>query len=61
LLSEARVVVEKPFGRDLASSRELNGILRSAFADHVIFRIDHFLGKEPIHNIYYNPGDGEAT
>jgi len=52
-LREPRVVVEKPFGRDLASARELNGILRSAFADHAIFRIDHFLGKEPIQNIYY--------
>jgi glucose-6-phosphate 1-dehydrogenase len=52
-LREPRVVVEKPFGRDLASARELNGILRSAFADHSVFRIDHFLGKEPVQNIYY--------
>jgi glucose-6-phosphate 1-dehydrogenase len=52
-LREPRVVVEKPFGRDLASALELNAILRSAFADSSIFRIDHFLGKEPVQNIYY--------
>jgi glucose-6-phosphate 1-dehydrogenase len=52
-LREPRVVVEKPFGRDLASAVELNRILRSAFTDDAIFRIDHFLGKEPVQNIYY--------
>ena len=52
-LREPRVVVEKPFGRDLASAHELNRILHSAFADGSIFRIDHFLGKEPVQNIYY--------
>jgi glucose-6-phosphate 1-dehydrogenase len=52
-LREPRVVVEKPFGRDLASALELNGILRSALPDDAIFRIDHFLGKEPVQNIYY--------
>jgi glucose-6-phosphate 1-dehydrogenase len=52
-LREPRVVVEKPFGRDLASAVELNRILRSAFPDQSIFRIDHFLGKEPVQNIYY--------
>ncbi len=52
-IRDSRVVVEKPFGRSLASALELNGILRSAFADHAIFRIDHFLGKEPVQNIYY--------
>ena len=52
-LREPRVVVEKPFGRSLASAKELNGILRSAFDDRSIFRIDHFLGKEPVQNIYY--------
>jgi glucose-6-phosphate 1-dehydrogenase len=52
-LRDPRVVVEKPFGRDLASAQELNGILRSAFDDRAIFRIDHFLGKEPVQNIYY--------
>ncbi|MDR3388783.1 MAG: glucose-6-phosphate dehydrogenase [Rudaea sp.] len=49
----ARVVVEKPFGRDLASAQELNRILRSAFPDDSIFRIDHYLGKEAIMNILY--------
>ncbi|GFO54990.1 glucose-6-phosphate 1-dehydrogenase [Geomonas sp. Red276] len=52
-LREPRVVVEKPFGRDLASARELNRVLHSAFPDPAIFRIDHFLGKEPVQNIYY--------
>jgi len=52
-LRQARVVVEKPFGRSLASARELNRILRSAFDDRDVFRIDHFLGKEPVQNIYY--------
>ena len=49
----ARVVVEKPFGRDLASARELNAILEGAFPESSIFRIDHFLGKEPVQNILY--------
>jgi glucose-6-phosphate 1-dehydrogenase len=49
----ARVVVEKPFGHDLASARELNQILRSAFAEDSIFRIDHYLGKEAVQNILY--------
>jgi glucose-6-phosphate 1-dehydrogenase len=49
----ARVIVEKPFGRDLASARELNRIARSVFRDDSIFRIDHFLGKEAIMNILY--------
>ncbi len=49
----ARVVVEKPFGRDLASAKELNGILENAFPESGIFRIDHFLGKEPVQNILY--------
>ena len=48
-----RVVVEKPFGRDLASARELNRIALDAFAENDIFRIDHFLGKEAIMNILY--------
>jgi len=47
----ARVVVEKPFGRDLASARELNAILHSAFAEEQVFRIDHFRGKEPVENL----------
>jgi glucose-6-phosphate 1-dehydrogenase len=47
----ARVVVEKPFGRDLASARELNGILHKAFPEDDVFRIDHFLGKESVENL----------
>jgi glucose-6-phosphate 1-dehydrogenase len=53
LADQARVIVEKPFGRDLASARELNRVLRSTFPDEAIFRIDHFLGKEAIMNILY--------
>jgi len=49
----ARVVVEKPFGHDLASARELNRILQQYFTEDRIFRIDHFLGKEPVQNILY--------
>jgi glucose-6-phosphate 1-dehydrogenase len=53
LAQHARVIVEKPFGRDLASARELNRVARSVFADDSIFRIDHFLGREAIMNILY--------
>ncbi len=53
LAENARVIVEKPFGRDLASARELNRVARSVFPDDSIFRIDHFLGKEAIMNILY--------
>lgn len=53
LANGARLIVEKPFGRDLASSRELNRIARSVFPEEAIFRIDHFLGKEAIMNILY--------
>jgi len=53
LAEHARVIVEKPFGRDLASARELNGVARSVFPEEAIFRIDHFLGKEAIMNILY--------
>ena len=53
LADHARVIVEKPFGRDLASARELNRIARSVFPEDSIFRIDHFLGKEAIMNILY--------
>ncbi|MDE2366543.1 MAG: glucose-6-phosphate dehydrogenase [Betaproteobacteria bacterium] len=53
LAHDARVIVEKPFGRDLASARELNRIARSVFPENSIFRIDHFLGKEAIMNILY--------
>lgn len=48
-----RVVVEKPFGRDLASARHLNQTLHSVFTEDAIFRIDHFLGKEPVQNLLY--------
>ena len=53
LSEHARVIVEKPFGRDLASARELNRVARSVFPEDSIFRIDHFLGKEAIMNILY--------
>jgi glucose-6-phosphate 1-dehydrogenase len=53
LADEARVIVEKPFGHDLASARELNRVARSVFPEDRIFRIDHFLGKEAIMNILY--------
>ncbi|HET9959075.1 MAG TPA: glucose-6-phosphate dehydrogenase, partial [Polyangiaceae bacterium] len=53
-LSEgARVVVEKPFGRDLESARKLNHILHSYFPEQNLFRIDHYLGKEAVQNILY--------
>jgi glucose-6-phosphate 1-dehydrogenase len=51
--ADARVVVEKPFGRDLKSAQELNAILEEYFPETSIFRIDHFLGKEPVQNILY--------
>lgn len=53
LAAQARVIVEKPFGRDLASARELNRVTREVFPQDAIFRIDHFLGKEAIMNILY--------
>ncbi len=53
LADQARVIVEKPFGRDLASARELNRVARSVFPEDSIFRIDHFLAKEAIMNILY--------
>src|SRR5580692_7425752 len=49
----ARVVVEKPFGRDLASALALNRILLSNFDERAIFRIDHYLGKSPVRNLLY--------
>lgn len=49
----ARLVVEKPFGHDLASAGELNRILHQYFPEERIFRIDHYLGKEPVQNILY--------
>ncbi len=50
---DARVIVEKPFGRDLASAQELNRVLHSVFAESAIFRIDHYLGKEAVENLLY--------
>jgi glucose-6-phosphate 1-dehydrogenase len=49
--SWARVIIEKPFGRDLASARELNRVVSHAFAENQTYRIDHFLGKETAQNI----------
>jgi glucose-6-phosphate 1-dehydrogenase len=49
----ARVIVEKPFGTDLASARELNRILLGSFPEAGIFRIDHYLGKQPVRNLLY--------
>jgi glucose-6-phosphate 1-dehydrogenase len=46
-----RVVVEKPFGRDLSSAKDLNAVLHDVFAEEAIFRIDHFLGKESVENL----------
>ncbi len=51
LNERGRVVLEKPFGRDLESARELNRTLERYFAEESIFRIDHFLGKEPVQNL----------
>ena len=48
-----RVVAEKPFGRDLDSARALNRSLLAVFPETAIFRIDHFLGKEPVQNLLY--------
>jgi len=49
----ARIVVEKPFGRDLESARALNRTLHERFPEQSIFRVDHFLGKEPVQNLLY--------
>jgi glucose-6-phosphate 1-dehydrogenase len=49
----AGVVIEKPFGRDVESAQDLNEILHSAFEESRIFRIDHYLGKEPVLNILF--------
>jgi len=51
--TNARVVVEKPFGRDLASARELNRVLHDVFPESSVYRIDHYLGKEAVQNILY--------
>src|SRR3989454_12407032 len=49
----ARVIVEKPFGHDVASARELNRVLLGAFDETSIFRIDHYLGKRPVHHMLF--------
>jgi len=49
----ARVIVEKPFGRDLASAQELNRTLFGCFEEETIFRIDHYLGKRPVHHMLF--------
>lgn len=51
--TSARVIVEKPFGRDLESAQELNHILHQAFPEERVFRIDHYLGKEAVQNILF--------
>ena len=50
---DARIIVEKPFGHDLASAQELNRLLLSAFDETAIFRIDHYLGKRQVHNMVF--------
>lgn len=52
-VEHARLIVEKPFGRDLASAQALNRTLHQVFAESAIYRIDHFLGKEPVENLLY--------
>ncbi len=49
----ARVIIEKPFGRDLPSAQGLNQILLQTFNENAIFRIDHYLGKKPVHNMLF--------
>jgi glucose-6-phosphate 1-dehydrogenase len=49
----ARVIIEKPFGRDLTSAQDLNRILLGTFDEKAIFRIDHYLGKRPVHNMVF--------
>jgi glucose-6-phosphate 1-dehydrogenase len=51
LAERSKIVVEKPFGSDLASARELNALLARVFDDERVFRIDHFLGKEGVQNV----------
>lgn len=50
----ARIILEKPFGTDLASARKLNRILHESFDESSILRIDHYLGKRPVHNMIYS-------
>ena len=53
LYEGARIIVEKPFGHDLESARHLNSILLRNFDETAIFRIDHYLGKRPVHNMVF--------
>src|SRR6516165_5870787 len=53
VLEDSRVIVEKPFGRDLESARQLNQVLLHTFDEKRIFRIDHYLGKRPVHNMLF--------
>jgi glucose-6-phosphate 1-dehydrogenase len=49
--SWVRIIIEKPFGRDLASAKELNKIVLNVFAEHQVYRIDHYLGKDTVQNL----------
>src|SRR3989441_13021202 len=49
--SWVRVIIEKPFGHSLESARALNAVVRQAFAEHQVYRIDHYLGKETVQNL----------
>ena len=51
--AHARIIVEKPFGRDLASAKTLNTTIHESFPEPAVYRIDHFLGKEPVQNLLY--------
>ena len=51
--ANARVIVEKPFGRDLASAQALNATIHETFPEEAVYRIDHFLGKEPVQNLVF--------
>ena len=53
IATHGRVIVEKPFGRDLASAKALNSVLHTSFPEPAVFRIDHFLGKEAVQNVLY--------
>jgi glucose-6-phosphate 1-dehydrogenase len=53
IAAHGRVIVEKPFGRDLASARALNSVVHRSFPEPAVYRIDHFLGKEAVQNVLY--------
>jgi glucose-6-phosphate 1-dehydrogenase len=56
-----RVVIEKPFGHDLTSARDLNDLLASVFPPHSVFRIDHYLGKETVQNLLASAHGRDTT